>query len=108
MATSPSPKNQTMDKQTQADQNQKSSKALVWDCESSLYDSFELKSFERQLGLAIASRSLSMPHLSDNRTRHPLPPPVRHVQRPKNPPSSLDPSRSLFGPFSARRLPTIR
>nr|XP_009768093.1 PREDICTED: uncharacterized protein LOC104219154 [Nicotiana sylvestris] len=41
--------------------------SLIWDCGSSLYDSFELKSFERQLGMAIASRTMSMPHLSDNR-----------------------------------------
>ncbi|KAG6397116.1 hypothetical protein SASPL_143280 [Salvia splendens] len=44
----------------------------VWDCGSSLYDSFELKAFERQLGSAIHSRSMSMPHLSD---RRPQPPP---------------------------------
>ncbi|XP_074342040.1 uncharacterized protein LOC141679435 [Apium graveolens] len=45
-----------------------SQKATVWDCGSSLYDSFELKSFERQLDSAISSaRSLSMPHLTDTR-----------------------------------------
>ncbi|CAN4127260.1 unnamed protein product [Withania somnifera] len=39
-------------------------KPILWDCGSSLYDSFELKSFERQLDSAIiSSRSLSMPHL---------------------------------------------
>ena len=37
----------------------------LWDCGSSLNDSFELKAFERQLGSAINSRSMSMPHLSD-------------------------------------------
>lgn len=43
-------------------------KPIIWDCGSSLYDSFELKSFERQLDSAINnSRSLSMPHLSDRR-----------------------------------------
>ncbi|KAI5655356.1 hypothetical protein M9H77_32543 [Catharanthus roseus] len=42
-------------------------KPLIWDCGSSLYDSFELKSFERQLDSAIHSRTLSMPHLSDRR-----------------------------------------
>ncbi|KAL9861020.1 hypothetical protein AtNW77_Chr1g0064441 [Arabidopsis thaliana] len=38
----------------------------VWDCESTLYDSFELNSFNRQLNSAISSsaRSMSMPHLS--------------------------------------------
>ncbi|KAJ4877174.1 Uncharacterized protein Rs2_42200 [Raphanus sativus] len=37
----------------------------VWDCESTLYDSFELNSFNRQLDNAISSsaRSMSMPHL---------------------------------------------
>lgn len=39
----------------------------VWDCESSLYDSFELNSFNRQLDSAIkaSSRTLSMPHLPE-------------------------------------------
>lgn len=45
-------------------------KPLVWDCGSSLYDSFELKSIERQLDSAIASRTLSMPHLPDRRAHH--------------------------------------
>lgn len=48
-------------------------KTKVWDCESTLYDSFELNSFNRQLDLAISSsaRSMSMPHLSHT----PSPPP---------------------------------
>ncbi|XP_010925767.1 uncharacterized protein [Elaeis guineensis] len=54
------------------DQNQIPANSLVWDCGSSLYDSFELKSFKRQLDSAIASRCLSMPHLSEH---PPLPPP---------------------------------
>lgn len=37
----------------------------VWDCGSSLYDSFELKSFNQQLDTAIALRTLSMPHLRE-------------------------------------------
>ncbi|EEE65805.1 hypothetical protein OsJ_21534 [Oryza sativa Japonica Group] len=40
--------------------------ALVWDCGSALYDSYELTSFRRQLDAAVLScggRSLSMPHL---------------------------------------------
>lgn len=43
----------------------------VWDCESTLYDSFELNSFNRQLDSAISSsaRSMSMPH------NFPSPPP---------------------------------
>ncbi|KAM7525853.1 hypothetical protein LguiA_015755 [Lonicera macranthoides] len=44
-----------------------SSRPPVWDCGSSLYDSFELKSFERQLDSAITStRTLSMPHLTSS------------------------------------------
>ncbi|CAI0408642.1 unnamed protein product [Linum tenue] len=39
----------------------------VWDCDSALYDSFELRSFEKQLSSAINSRTLSMPHLPDRR-----------------------------------------
>ncbi|CAL1373551.1 unnamed protein product [Linum trigynum] len=39
----------------------------VWDCDSALYDSFELRSFEKQLSSAISSRTLSMPHLPDRR-----------------------------------------
>lgn len=41
----------------------------IWDCDSSLYDSFELISFNRQLDSALlatsTSRCLSMPRLSD-------------------------------------------
>lgn len=36
-------------------------KSRVWDCDSCLYDSFELKSFNRQLDSAIAFRTSSMP-----------------------------------------------
>ncbi|KAL5168002.1 hypothetical protein HKD37_11G030258 [Glycine soja] len=47
----------------------------VWDCGSTLYDSFELNSFKRQLDSAIAnspiSRTLSMPHLPE-RSLHAL------------------------------------
>ncbi|GFP82553.1 hypothetical protein PHJA_000398300 [Phtheirospermum japonicum] len=63
-------------------------KHAVWDCGSSLYDSFELKSFEKQLDAAISSRSLSMPHLSDRRLFPPPPPPPS-----KKTPSKM--SRSL-------------
>ena len=49
-------------------------KSRVWDCGSTLYDSFELNSFKRQLDSAIACRTMSMPHLSDDR-RAPPPPP---------------------------------
>ncbi|CAL1386475.1 unnamed protein product [Linum trigynum] len=46
---------------------QPASAAAVWDCGSALYDSFELRSFEKQLYSAINSRTLSMPHLPDRR-----------------------------------------
>ncbi|KAL7150458.1 hypothetical protein ABFS83_05G113000 [Erythranthe nasuta] len=65
-----------------------SKKHVIWDCGSSLYDSFELKSFERQLDSAIlsSSRSMSMPHLSDRRA--PPPPEIKK-------PTSSKISRSL-------------
>ncbi|CAJ1927372.1 unnamed protein product [Sphenostylis stenocarpa] len=48
----------------------------LWDCGSTLYDSFELNSFQRQLHSAIANspitRTLSMPHLPE-RSLHALP-----------------------------------
>ncbi|QCD91714.1 hypothetical protein DEO72_LG4g2681 [Vigna unguiculata] len=48
----------------------------LWDCGSTLYDSFELNSFQRQLHSAIAkspiTRTLSMPHLPE-RSLHALP-----------------------------------
>ncbi|XP_058102243.1 uncharacterized protein LOC131246297 [Magnolia sinica] len=47
--------------QNQATQEVKSN---VWDCESGLYDSHELKSFNEKIDSAIASRTVSMPHLS--------------------------------------------
>ncbi|KAF7096674.1 hypothetical protein CFC21_098579 [Triticum aestivum] len=37
---------------------------VLWDCGSTLYDSYELTAFKRQLDAAVlACRSLSMPHL---------------------------------------------
>uniref|UniRef100_A0A5K0WEB5 Uncharacterized protein n=2 Tax=Nymphaea colorata TaxID=210225 RepID=A0A5K0WEB5_9MAGN len=59
---------------------------LVWDCDSCLYDSFELRSFKRHLDSAITSsvscRSNSMPHFASTS----LPPtsapaPLRKGQR---------------------------
>ncbi|GKV40074.1 hypothetical protein SLEP1_g47748 [Rubroshorea leprosula] len=49
---------------------------LLWDCGSTLYDSFELNSFQRQLDSAIHSRTMSMPHFSDARPPVPPSPPV--------------------------------
>nr|XP_009592420.1 uncharacterized protein LOC104089274 [Nicotiana tomentosiformis] len=57
----------TKERQLSSDYMVAAKPSLIWDCGSSLYDSVELKSFERQLGMAIASRTMSMPHLSDNR-----------------------------------------
>uniref|UniRef100_A0A2P2N3L0 Uncharacterized protein n=1 Tax=Rhizophora mucronata TaxID=61149 RepID=A0A2P2N3L0_RHIMU len=59
-----------MEKTHQEKQAQKlpqQAKPLLWDCGSTLYDSCELKSFERQLYSAINSRSFSMPHLAERR-----------------------------------------
>ncbi|KAI3822131.1 hypothetical protein L1987_09712 [Smallanthus sonchifolius] len=53
-------------------------KREVWDCESSLYDSFELKSFERQLDSAISTRTMSMPHLSSSSSSVLRQPPPSH------------------------------
>ncbi|PIA34522.1 hypothetical protein AQUCO_03700063v1 [Aquilegia coerulea] len=69
--------------QKKIDQKAKAN-SLVWDCGSSLYDSFELNSFKRELDSAIG-RTHSMPHLSDSR-RAPLPPSAR--------PQSISPKRS--------------
>lgn len=64
----------------------KKASSHVWDCGSSLYDSFELNSFKRQLESAISAssaRTMSMSHLPDRRIpllnslspEYPLPPP---------------------------------
>ncbi|WOL08288.1 hypothetical protein Cni_G17041 [Canna indica] len=37
---------------------------LIWDCGSSLYDSYELKSLTKQFDSALAARCFSMPHYS--------------------------------------------
>ncbi|GER26816.1 Avr9/Cf-9 rapidly elicited protein 194 [Striga asiatica] len=79
-------------------------RAALWDCGSSLYDSFELKSLEKQLDAAIASRTMSMPHLSDRRLLPP-PPPANLTNR--KTPSKISRSlhrliRSVFGQRSNR------
>ncbi|CAL5187407.1 unnamed protein product [Lathyrus oleraceus] len=43
------------------------SNKTVWDCGSTLYDSFELNSFKHQLDSAINRRTLSMSHLPERR-----------------------------------------
>ncbi|XVF53041.1 hypothetical protein PTKIN_Ptkin05aG0067500 [Pterospermum kingtungense] len=70
----PQQKKQTQPQETKRKiQKTQEGKHLVWDCGSSLYDSFELNSFKRQLDSAIHSRTMSMPHLVDS-TRAPPPP----------------------------------
>ncbi|CAA6665879.1 unnamed protein product [Spirodela intermedia] len=65
----------------------------VWDCGSNLYDSFELKSFERRLDSAISSRSYSMPH-----DRYvPLPHRSTQPKKPSGNPKSI--VRKLFRSF---------
>ncbi|XP_042504617.1 uncharacterized protein LOC122081531 [Macadamia integrifolia] len=79
-----------------ADKAQKNQmNSLVWDCGSSLYDSFELKSFENQLHSAIiTSRSLSMPH-SSSHPRPFQPPPRANKRSSSSSPSPSKISRSL-------------
>ncbi|KAL5718888.1 hypothetical protein ACHQM5_011743 [Ranunculus cassubicifolius] len=77
-----------MEKNPQELKKKGGGRPAVWDCGSSLYDSFELKSFNQQLDSAIG-RTQSMPHLTDSCLAHqppPLPPPPRH--------SSVSPKRS--------------
>lgn len=82
-------------------------KSHVWDCGSTLYDSFELNSFKRQLDSAIATRSFSMSRIPDRQVPPPPPPPqasksnktsklsrslhkfLRSVFKPKPSPSSV-------------------
>ncbi|KAK4435450.1 hypothetical protein Salat_0708400 [Sesamum alatum] len=76
---------------------------VIWDCGSSLYDSFELKALEKQLDSAIASRTLSMPHLSGRRL--PPPPPTTN----KKPASKISRSlhrliRAVFRPKSSSNM----
>lgn len=65
----------------------------VWDCGSTLYDSFELNGFKKQLDSAIACRSISMPHLPDNRA--PPPPLLKPPSKQPIVASSKKPSKSL-------------
>ncbi|XP_013592432.1 PREDICTED: uncharacterized protein LOC106300765 [Brassica oleracea var. oleracea] len=79
---------QKQEEKKKGNNNMKHKKASshVWDCGSSLYDSFELNSFKRQLDSAISAssaRTMSMSHLPDRRLpllnslspESPLPPP---------------------------------
>ncbi|XVF10442.1 hypothetical protein REPUB_Repub07fG0183400 [Reevesia pubescens] len=72
----PQEQKQTQTQETkQKIQKTQEGKHLLWDCGSTLYDSFELNSFRRQLDSAIHSRTMSMPHLVDSRAPPPPPPP---------------------------------
>ncbi|KAI8569748.1 hypothetical protein RHMOL_Rhmol02G0301200 [Rhododendron molle] len=91
--------------------------SLVWDCGSSLYDSFERKSLERQLHSAISSRTLSMPHLSDSRAAGPPPPPPRkplptqHVAKKYSSRFSVSFQklvRFVFGPKQSSKKPLFK
>lgn len=68
----------------------------VWDCESTLYDSYELNSIKIQLGSAIANspRTLSMPHLSERRHHHHHS--LQQPQQPQPPSSSHCMSNKSF------------
>ena len=72
--------------------------ALVWDCGSALYDSYELSSGRRQLDAAVLSccgRSLSMPHQpSSSSTQQQQMPAGRRRRRRRRLPAML---RRLFG-----------
>ncbi|KAK2664250.1 hypothetical protein Ddye_002824 [Dipteronia dyeriana] len=75
---------------------EKKAQSLVWDCGSSLYDSFELNSFKQQLDSAMVSRTQSMPRLSDSHHRSaPLPPHPPLPSVPKKSSSSSKISRSI-------------
>lgn len=74
-----------MEKAQEQKRNQSKEDAMkpkVWDCGSSLYDSFELKSFTRQLDSALSTRTLSMPHLSDRKAPLPPQPPAPVSKKP--------------------------
>ncbi|XP_061337895.1 uncharacterized protein LOC133284807 [Gastrolobium bilobum] len=80
------------EKQKQSSKAKKcsSSSTNIWDCGSTLYDSFELNSFKRQIDSAIANspRTLSMPHL-----------PESHLSLQPQPPSSNYKSFKFSHPF---------
>ncbi|KAF7139413.1 hypothetical protein RHSIM_Rhsim07G0083400 [Rhododendron simsii] len=80
---------------TNDDHNPAKPQPLVWDCGSSLYDSFELKSFERQLDSAIASRTLSMPHRAHH---HAQPKPISKKSSSKFSRPFHKLVKSVFGP----------
>ncbi|XP_057967957.1 uncharacterized protein LOC131157660 [Malania oleifera] len=89
------------DHHDEEEEGNKGDPTAVWDCDSSLYDSFELKSFKRQLDSAISSRTLSMPHLSHH---HPPPPPAAAPKKPWKISRSVN--RLLRSVFRVKPQPT--
>ncbi|KAG5563416.1 hypothetical protein RHGRI_005988 [Rhododendron griersonianum] len=82
-------------KRKEGNQTDQKPKYLVGDCGSSLYDSFELKSLERQLRSYILARTLSVPHPMDRRAQ-------------PSPPGRPLPTRSAAKRSSKRRSNRIR
>ncbi|CAL5434296.1 unnamed protein product [Camellia sinensis] len=78
--------------QSETQNNHKPNNSFVMDCGSSLNDSFELKSIERQLHSAISSRILSIPRLSDH-----------HYLPPQQPPQPISRKSSKFS-YSFHKL----
>ncbi|TYI53733.1 hypothetical protein E1A91_D11G025400v1 [Gossypium mustelinum] len=93
---------QSQEKREQKKKQNSEGNNLIWDCGSTLYDSFEFNAFNRQLNSAIVhSRTMSMPHLV-------------HCAPPPPPPSKL--SRSIekllkstfkFRPICSCSSPTL-
>ncbi|KAJ0802659.1 hypothetical protein HanPI659440_Chr03g0131441 [Helianthus annuus] len=73
----------------------------VWDCGSSLYDSFELKSLQHQLNSAISARTMSMPHLSHHRKPPPPPAAKKHSRISRSLHKLL---RSVFRPTNKHNM----
>ncbi|XP_062027789.1 uncharacterized protein LOC133743773 [Rosa rugosa] len=86
--------------QRELESSEAKSSRRVWDCGSSLYDSFELNLFKRELDSAISCRTMSMPHLSDRRAPLPQqPPPAVVAKKPSKLSRSLNKLlRSVFKP----------
>ncbi|CAL5358151.1 unnamed protein product [Camellia sinensis] len=85
--------------QSKIQNNHKPNNSPVWDCGSSLNDTFELKSIEREFHSAISSRTLSISRLFDHhhfrrRNNH-------HNPSPKNPQNFLVRFTNFFDPFLA-------
>ncbi|KAH6804368.1 hypothetical protein C2S51_032615 [Perilla frutescens var. frutescens] len=96
-------KSKPSEKKKTAKESSESSDGVIWDCGSSLYDSFELRSFQTQLDSALVSKTLSMPHLSDSR----LPAAVKKKQGSKISRSFQRLIRKVFKPKSSTSSVTV-